>query len=421
MTWDATAYDVTIHALGVVEASMDYGASAPGIISIGLLQWYGTRAAELLFEIQSGDPTDFASCPASLVTDMSLHPATDHWWNGKSLLTGEESGLKTMLRLPNVQTIQLNKAKTDVDDYLSVAAAGGMDKDANTKAVEFFCNMYNQSPVAANRVLSSAGPDSSLDRLLSYCLNDSTLGQYASRYHQAYTIINANDAGLVNVSGSSTGGSAGDPGGITRPTTNSKYIQKVDSGLWLYNKDGSIQKFYKSSGDTWVAATNNAIGVPPVSSGSGSPPPSGAAATIVAYENSLLGTIPYSQGPGRLDFTKSGYTDCSGLQYRVFLNKAGIDIGTVTGEQIHHGNLISTNPTDIRVGNGLVAGDLILYRWSPSSPNTYDHVALYDGAGNTIGTTGNSGEDPGPNKQAVNINVDYAISGGGSVMARRYL
>lgn len=422
MTWDATAYNVTIHALGAVEASMDYGAIAPGIISIGLLQWYGERAANLLFEIQSSDPTDFASCPASIVTDMSSHSATDSWWNGKALLTSEANGLQTMLRLSGVQTVQLAQAKTDVDAYLAVAASIGMDKDANTEAVEFYCNMYNQSPVAANRVISSAGPDSSLSRLLSYCLNDSVLGQYASRYHSAYTIISTQDPGLVNVSGAGTTGSAGNPTGITRPTTNANYIQQMDKELWLYNKDGTIQKFYKTTANTWSAGFNNNVGVPPVSSGTGSPP-SGAAATIIAYENSLIGTIPYSQGPGRLDFTKSGYTDCSGLQYRVFLNKANIDIGTWTGDQINHGSLVTTSASAVLAGTGIQPADLIFYRWSSSSPNTYDHVALLDGAGNAIGTTGNSssGEDPGPNSEPVATDVNYAISNGGSIMVRRYL
>ena len=57
MAWDATAKKVAVKAIGQVESSMNYAAiNYNDPITVGLAQWYGTRAAAILSDWAFFDP-----------------------------------------------------------------------------------------------------------------------------------------------------------------------------------------------------------------------------------------------------------------------------------------------------------------------------------------------------------------------------
>lgn len=437
MTWDTTAEQVTIKALGTVEASMNYGATNPtDPISIGLFQWYGTRAANLLFEIQSSDPTDFSAyCPATISSAMGSHPATDSYWNTRYLSNTERSGLYDLLTQPSVVTIQDNQIVTDLADYVAAFQSAGGDKDANTETLEMFCVAYNQSPVQALADLSNAGADASMHTLYLTILNDPILGQYQNRYNEAYTIILAQDTSGVGSIGSSVaptqGNGSGSTGGSGTGSSSSQGTNTTSAvgqlsfytsprRMTLQNKNAHTT-YVPIGKRTWGIANDATLPPPaptPTEGGTGGSTPSpGAADAIIAWENSVIGDYTYSQGSGRLNPVASGHTDCSGFQYYAFLTYGGINIGTWTGQQITKGTLISTNPAFIEDISNLQKADLVFIRWGPDSPSTYDHVESFDGGTNRI----SMGTTPGPDTYPWSTDLTTAVAAGGSLMLRRYL
>jgi cell wall-associated NlpC family hydrolase len=434
MVWDATAYAYTIHALGAVEASMDYGATNPSdVISVGLLQWYAQRAANVLDEMKSTNPSDWTPMASStLDSDLTAHSATDSFWNNRYLYADERNLLHSVMATTANKAVQDAQAQTDIDnDYIPAGAAIGIDKDATPETMAFFINIFNRNPTAARRIISNCGPDSSLDRIYSYTINDQTENAYKSRYLEAKTIIAAHDTTGVGI-GSITPPPSTNPGGNTgggnvRPSGNALYIQQRGNDLILFNKDNTKLQFHHSGPDIWISHFDENVGVPPVVP----PPPVGgptptAITDIIAWETSVIGTYTYCDGcGGRLNPPVSGLSDCSGLQYYAYKHYAGIYIGTWTGEQIGYGHLITKDPTVAKDGTTVIPGDLIFYRWSKDSPSTYDHVELYAGGGQNLS---HGGPGKGPHLFSSNSEIDAAISGSygdgtgpGSIEVRRYI
>jgi cell wall-associated NlpC family hydrolase len=415
MTWDATAIKVGIKSIGAVESSMNYGAvNSSDPITVGLFQWFGTRASAILRRMQTENG---AIMPTSIEASLSAHSDTDSYWTTRYLTASEINALKPIL-VAN-QPIQDNQAASDLNDYKQTGVNLGINADINTHTLLFFCNMYNQSPREALRVLSFAGPTASLDRIYAECLNNSVLGKYRTRYQQAYTIIKNDDySGVGDTTGS--GGTSTDPGGdpsTSRPTTDITNVRTIGDHLLIRFKDGHALTCYSNGAGAWIPAADSTLGadVPPDTSGT--TPPT-AITDIINWLAAHDNAFDYSQGAGRLDPITNGYTDCSGLMYYAFKNFANMAIGTWTGDQSKNGTLITTSASVAEDGSTVQPGDLVFYRWHSSSPSTFDHVAMYIGS-NQIQSHG--GPDPGPDIQSHSGAIDSAIAGGGSIMVRRYV
>jgi hypothetical protein len=137
-------------------------------------------------------------------------------------------------------------------------------------------------------------------------------------------------------------------------------------------------------------------------------------AAMIAYLDDHLGKFVYNED--RPNSTTSGATDCSGLNWRLFKLKAGIDIGSNTGTQCQYGKLITTSKADARVGKGMLKGDTVFYRWENRTLgwDPWDHTNFYAG-GDLVYNNGGPGR--GPVKQSLQHNVDNAVA----VMVRRNL
>ena len=214
--WDSTAVAVGIHALGAVEASMDYGAINPtDPISIGIFQWYAGRAAAVLSRIKTENPSSYANLPSSLRADLDAHPASDSYWNSRYVSSAEHDGLSAVLAAN--KTIQDSQAATDFDSYRVTAVNEGMNANTNTKSVLFFANMYNQGPKYALDVLKAATINGTLDDFHREVLANAVLGDYPSRYDTAYDIINRYDTGGVTIGGNTDTGGSTPPVVVTPP------------------------------------------------------------------------------------------------------------------------------------------------------------------------------------------------------------
>lgn len=429
MAWGTTEYQYTIHALGAVESGMDYGATNPNdAITVGLIQWYGTRAANLLDTMRSTNPSDWISTGgmATLDADLTAHASTDaSFWTNRHLTLSERQNLHTILTASGNVTVQDTQASTDIDAYLSVFTSLGGDQTTHPETAAFFCNIYNRNPSAARRIIGNCGPTSSLDRIYTFTINDTTERAYTSRYSQAKTIIAAHDT--TGVGGGGTGGSPGEGnggggsnGGV--PPGKAAYVTRRGNQLYLLNKDGTRQTFTQVKEDYWLASQDATAGSTPPGGGSGGPPPGTALADILTWLNANLNAFAYSQDGGRLNPPVSGYTDCSGLLYYAFLTYADMDIGTWTGTQSGNatplppdrGTVITSDSTVAVDGTTVHVGDLVFYRWySPTDPVTYDHVAIYIGSDQVIS---HGGPDNGPDIESHSGNVGAAMA----VLVKRY-
>ena len=97
-----------------------------------------------------------------------------------------------------------------------------------------------------------------------------------------------------------------------------------------------------------------------------------------------------------------GYSDCSSYLQRIFNAIAGVDVGSYTTAiaSDRDGRDITRDPNDLRTGNGLQDGDVVLFGWSsdhrPGYP--FSHVETWDAQ--RKGTWGQYGDIPphnGPN------------------------
>jgi cell wall-associated NlpC family hydrolase len=467
MTWDGTAIAVATKAIGEVECNMNYGAvSTSDSITIGIFQWYGTRAANLLFQIQSGASASFtAHCPSTISADMSSHPATDSWWNYRHVTSAEVRGLYDLLTQTDVIAIQDAQASTDLAAYIVAGQNWGLDKDNETEAMEFFCNIYNQSPKAAMEICGVIPAQCSLHDIYAATLNNWIGQSYKTRYDRAYNyVLNQDTAGVtvnagnppdpngtpngatngINPSGDSNGvndqgvQTTGLAGTVITPYGGSFVAYPPKGNKVLLLKSSADNHFIPSDSNSGAAYTNPVTSVPtpipPVHTAPGGQTgtASAAATAIINWERSKLGVYAYSQAAGRQNPTVSGFCDCSSLQAYAFQTYANVDLGGIyVGAQWPNGQLISTDISAIRAETGLQPGDLIFFRWHPTTVNSvatggihgYDHVGIYTGSTLISQKGHNTGypNDYGPTEEPWTYQIDYVISNGGACRVNRYL
>lgn len=472
MTWDATAIAVATKALGEVECNMNYGAvSASDSITIGFFQWYGTRAANLLFQIQASASSDFTSyCPSTVVSDMAAHSATDTWWNYRHVTSTEIRELYTLLTQPAVITIQDNQAATDLGAYIQAGQAWGLDKDNETEAMEFFCNIYNQSPKAAMEICGVIPAQCTLDDIYSATLNNWIGQSYKTRYDRAYGYIKAQDTSGVSTNsgtppdpngtpnGSGTGLGVGadvgstDSQGSTTTGIAGSVLTKYGNSYLMYPKTGNPLVVIKSSAENHVIPNDSNSGATYVTTPTGSSTPtppattppvhvasggqtgtaSAAATAIINWERSKLGAYAYSQNQGRQNPPVSGFCDCSSLQAYAFQTFANVNLGGIyVGAQWPNGQFVSNDLNAIEAMTGLQPGDLIFFRWHPTTSDSvatggiygYDHVGIFTGSTLISQKGHNTGypNDYGPTEEPWNYQLEYVRSTGGAVLVKRFL
>jgi len=396
MPYDSEAQKLAIKAIGTVESGLNYRSiNYNDPITVGFMQWFGTRAAGLLGRIRAENPGSWVGVPASLTTALDTYPASDGYWPDRYLSREEGEPLRDVLN--QNKAIQNGQAITDMEAYKVSAIRAGMNPDTNTDAVIFFFSMYHQSPRRALGVVASAGPNSSLDRLLAVCLNEPVLGQYRTRYTTVASIIRSGDtSGIGDVpddptdDGELPGGDTGGTG-LTPPGGTVRYVSQVGDSLHIKFADGHTLTAVPNGRGYWIPSKDGTLGAPVPSVPDAENPNPGAPASelqnkLVEFVTSRIGRYAYSQGPSRLTPEANMYTDCSALMYYTFQSVMGKNIGTYTGNQWDKGTLVAkgSNTVDESL---LQPGDLIFYNWT-GGRSTVDHVEMYIGNAKTCGHGG---------------------------------
>lgn len=182
-----------MYVIGEVESNWEWTAVYyKDPITIGMMQWFGVRAAALLERVRDETPEAYAQLAQSLRDDLAAHPSTDSWWNTSYLTQAEGNSIVQVFSSRENHIIQENQAIADFEGYITRLESWGMSQ-SNPKALIFAMTMYHQAPKQCGIVMGTAGGSADLDRLYTLALNDKVLGIYRNRYTTVYNRLKAWD------------------------------------------------------------------------------------------------------------------------------------------------------------------------------------------------------------------------------------
>ena len=391
-----------MYVIGEVESNWNWTAvNYNDPITIGMMQWYGTRAAALLNRIKNEMPTAYGQLAASLRSDIESHDAGSTWWTSRYLNRDEGNSIITVFQDEENHVIQENQAIADFEGYIATLEGWGMSQ-SYPKPLIFAMSMYHQSPASAGQVIATAGGSADLDRIYGVCMNHGVLGQYRNRYNTVYQRLKDWDGESNPPDFGQSGDVDTTPGGNTPGISTEKsklgYIIQNGDTLILYGKDeyekGVI--FYPASGQVWINGYNaNGTDIGGGNEGGGSESGSEAQNAICELYRSWLDRFAYSQGAGRLDPISSGYGDCSSTVWFAYQQVAGIDVGTWTGAMAGKGTKIASGYSGDNLPiEDMEPADLVLIMWNGWN-GSFDHVELYMGNNELWG---HGGPDYGPDQ-----------------------
>lgn len=391
-----------MYVIGEVESNWNWTAvNYNDPITIGMMQWYGTRAAALLNRVKNEMPTAYGQLAASLRSDIESHDAGSAWWTSRYLNRDEGNSIISVFQEEENHLIQENQAIADFEGYIATLEGWGMSQ-SYPKPLIFAMSMYHQSPASAGQVIATAGGSADLDRIYGVCMNHGVLGQYRNRYNTVYQRLkdwdgesNPPDFGQSGDVDTTPGGN--NPGISTEESKLGYIIQNGDT-LILYGRDEYAKGviFYPASGQTWINGYNaNGTDIGGGNEGGGSESGSEAQNAICELYRSWLDRFAYSQGAGRLDPISSGYGDCSSTVWFAYQQVAGIDVGTWTGAMAGKGTKIASGYSGDNLPiEDMEPADLVLIMWNGWN-GSFDHVELYMGNNELWG---HGGPDYGPDQ-----------------------
>lgn len=391
-----------MYVIGEVESNWDWtSVNYNDPITIGMMQWYGTRAAALLNRVKDEMPAAYVQLASSLRSDLESHVASAGYWDTRYLTKAEGNSIITVFKEEQNHVIQENQAIADFEGYIATLEGWGMSQ-SYPKPLIFAMSMYHQSPASAGQVIATAGGSADLDRIYGVCMNHGVLGQYRNRYNTVYQRLkdwdgesNPPDFGQSGDVDTTPGGN--EPGIDTEASKLGYIIQNGDT-LILYGRDEYAKGviFYPASGQVWINGYNaNGTDIGGGNEGGGSESGSEAQNAICELYRSWLDRFAYSQGAGRLDPISSGYGDCSSTVWFAYQQVAGIDVGTWTGAMAGKGTKIASGYSGDNLPiEDMEPADLVLIMWNGWN-GSFDHVELYMGNNELWG---HGGPDYGPDQ-----------------------
>lgn len=188
MAYDDNARDLAVKVIGTVESRLNYTAvNYNDPITVGIAQWYGTRAANILCRMREENANSWYGVAPSIDNQLATVDRNNSFWNSRYLTQAEgESLTGPMSRNHELQNRQLGE---DLEPYKQTAINYGFNPDTNTKTVIYFFCMHHQSPKSALEVVLTLDTEATLEQIHAATLNHNVLGQYSNRYNEAYEMI----------------------------------------------------------------------------------------------------------------------------------------------------------------------------------------------------------------------------------------
>lgn len=396
------------YVIATVETNCDYGGvNQSDAITLGILQWYGQHAWELLDAVRTGAPDAYDLLSQRLKDLCEGGSRTWDWWTNVYLQDDDADSWVASAELESNRAVQDQQAMLylfgEDGEGGTYGQLKGWGLGSDVKTAIFYQSMCHQRPASASQAMGQLGGNASISKLLQWCKADSILGTYRNRYQTVYDLLNGWD-------GESSPPDFGyvDPVLPNDPSHDYEvgtlqselaYIQKVGDDLIVFGDMSKTSRLLcRNIGrDIWIPVS----GTVPDNPGGGSPgggtvPPASPddpadfpAMRQLWYDNAERWR--YSQGPGRLDPPTSGYSDCSACIYWA-ANAATNDkyswMGTWTGAMVSNCHQVLYMDSGFTLDvNQLRPGDLIVMDYNGDSST--DHVDWYMG-GTTVWGAGSA-------------------------------
>lgn len=383
-----------MYVIGKVESNHDWAAvNRNDPITLGMMQWYGQRAALLIQKCADEDPDGYAAFKQS-APELAAAVEAGHgwdWWTSYYVNDVEAQAWATWAERDGNHAAQQAQWMENYDGYVVTLTGWGLAED-RPQTLIYAMSMYHQSPAQAGKVIASCGGFATLETMHATCLNDGVLGIYRNRYNAVYQMLKEWDGESAppdfgQVDAPSTGG---DTPAIERPEAPISYVMQRDGLVYVMGVEGYPNGVvcYRSGPKIWTPGLDSAAGEenPGTTTGGGDLTGTEATSAIVEWMVAHEGQFAYSQGAGRLDPIASGYTDCSALCWYVYHILTGVDVGTWTGAMAGKGTVVDEG--DGRTyPEGLREADLVLFSWDDYNAS-FDHVEMYIGDGKLCGHGG---------------------------------
>lgn len=296
--YDDIAKKLAVKVIGTVESNLNYGSvNYNDPITVGIAQWYGTRAAAILERMRTTNAGEWYGVEPSIGNQLASINQNDAFWNSRYLTKVEGDSLVGSMR--RNQAIQNAQLIEDLEAYKQVAISYGFDPDNNTATVIYFFAMHHQSPSSALRVVQTLQTTATLSQIHAATLADSVLGQYGARYRTAYDLISVADL---------TGVDPAPPvvAPITQPNGNARMLKTVGDLLVAQFSDSETVTFYPDGKGNYVP--RKAADAPPAPTPTQPPPPADNGAWVLPLSGSgVIVNSPYGPRP-----TPPGSADING-------------------------------------------------------------------------------------------------------------
>lgn len=400
-----------MYVIGEVESHWNWNSitTTSDAITIGMMQWYGLRAARLIERCAEADPAGYAVFKAA-APRLAEAVEADHdweWWTHFFMLQSEKEAWKTWAENDAVHVAQQQQWYDDFDSYLDTLEASGFSLD-RPKQLIYAMSMYHQGPQLCLDVIATCSGNATLANIHATCLN-SPLGDYSGRYNTVFSrlynwdgVSAPPDFGQIDDSMIPTQPTSG--AFVTNPNSPVSRVEMRNGELLIWGLEGFPQGLLcvKAAPLIWIPGSGT-VGYSTNDNeqwNQGDMTGSEAQLAVVALYKSWENLFNYSMNTqGRLTPFDSGYSDCSASIWYAYKQVTGINVGEATsimcdrGELIAEGHYSDNLPVSI-----MQPADLVLVNWASNYYNPkFDHVELYTGNNELWGHGGPYWPDIGPN------------------------
>lgn len=429
------------YVIATVESGCNYGAvNQSDAITLGIIQFYGQHAYELLTAVQSEAPDAYALLSSRLRGLVDGGAQTWDYWTNVYLQNDDASSWVASAQLAS------NKA---AQDHFSLGYLFGSDGNGGSygtlrgwglgddpKTAIFYLAMYHQRPASASACMGQLGGSASIDSLYLWTLSNSILNSYKNRYQTVRDLLAQWDGTSAPPDfGTVDPTLPNDPSGSIEAgdlQSTLAYVQAWGDDLIAFGDMSTTERLLlRNTGrGIWIPVDgtvpdNPSSGTP----GSGYPPASpddpAEFTQMRQYWYDNQGRWSYSQGPGRMEPWTSGVTDCSGAiasTVRRFTGDKYNWIGVSTRDFLANVPIVFHNTSNGSFDiSQLRPGDLLLFDWVGSSGvggAAVQHVEWY--FGNNICWGQGYTMNPGPNQTTDNV-AGFFASQCVQVWAARFL
>lgn len=265
MTYNTDAKKVAVKVIGTVESTMRYDAiNYDDPITVGFVQWYGPRAANILNRMRLENSGSWQGVLPSLETDL-IADSID--WTKRYLTRPEGNSIVPVLNANKL--LQNVQCSTDLDAYVITAEAYGFNKDTNTDAMIYFFVMWHQGPKYAEQVIGELKNENqfppTLNQIHDMCMLNGVFNQYPGRYNTALHMIETGDNSGIELPGDDTDPPV-DPPDPEDGLLSVKYLSVVGNGIRIIYVDGQVVDSYPDGRGQFIPSRQVAGdgGEPPV-------------------------------------------------------------------------------------------------------------------------------------------------------------